>query len=92
MKALPFLKYVLVEEHEQTFQSLQQVKTRVRWAHQNLQNCVFFFLVWYSGTGGLEASLFAWDLFKMYQNFARQKGWSFEVLSHTTSDLGGTRV
>jgi hypothetical protein len=28
----------------------------------------------------------------MYQNFARQKGWSFEVLSHTTSDLGGTRV
>jgi peptide chain release factor 1 len=44
------------------------------------------------GTGGLEASLFAWDLFKMYQNFAQHKGWSFEVLSHSASELGGTRV
>ena len=39
--------------------------------------------------GGEEANLFARDLFDMYQGCASRKGWSFEVLSSDTSDLGG---
>ncbi|KAG2386195.1 hypothetical protein C9374_002641 [Naegleria lovaniensis] len=33
------------------------------------------------GTGGDEASLFAMELFKMYEKYALAKGWKFEVLS-----------
>lgn len=43
------------------------------------------------GTGGLEAGLFAMDMFKMYQNYAQDSGWQFETLSITTSDLDGLR-
>jgi len=39
--------------------------------------------------GGEEANLFARDLFEMYRGFAQRKGWSFEVLGSTPSDLGG---
>jgi peptide chain release factor 1 len=39
--------------------------------------------------GGEEANLFARDLFSMYQRWAEQHGWRFEVLSADPSDLGG---
>lgn len=42
-----------------------------------------------AGTGGEEASLFAAELFRMYQKFAAQKGWKFEVMSISESDMGG---
>ena len=44
-----------------------------------------------AGTGGDEAALFAGDLLQMYTQYAAQKGWSFEVLSATPTDLGGFR-
>jgi peptide chain release factor 1 len=34
-----------------------------------------------AGTGGDEASLFAGDLFRMYERFAARQGWQTEVLS-----------
>jgi len=40
------------------------------------------------GTGGDEASLFAMELFKMYEKYAFQKGWKFEVLS-ISANIGG---
>jgi peptide chain release factor 1 len=42
-----------------------------------------------SGEGGEESALFAGDLFKMYQKFIEQKGWSLEVLDSQETDLGG---
>ncbi|XP_062007538.1 peptide chain release factor 1, mitochondrial [Rosa rugosa] len=42
-----------------------------------------------AGTGGEEASLFAMDIFKMYERFSHNKGWMFEVLDITESDLKG---
>ncbi len=43
------------------------------------------------GTGGEEAALFAADLMRMYQKYAEAKGWRFEVMEMTESDLGGLR-
>jgi len=42
-----------------------------------------------AGTGGEEAALFASDLFRMYQRYAELRGWKFEVLSISETDLGG---
>ncbi|MAV29094.1 MAG: peptide chain release factor 1 [Legionellales bacterium] len=42
-----------------------------------------------AGTGGDEASLFAGDMFRMYQIFAQTQGWRWQVVSSTLSDQGG---
>ncbi|XP_028804500.1 uncharacterized protein LOC114759490 [Neltuma alba] len=42
-----------------------------------------------AGTGGEEASLFAMDIFKMYEKYAHKKGWRFEVVDVAQSDLKG---
>ncbi len=44
-----------------------------------------------AGTGGDEAALFAGDLFNMYQRYAADKGWRFEVMELAESDLGGLK-
>ena len=41
------------------------------------------------GTGGDEASIFAGDLFRMYQRFADQQGWSFQIMDFTEGSTGG---
>jgi peptide chain release factor 1 len=42
-----------------------------------------------AGTGGDEASLFAGEIFKMYQKYAQLMGWKWEELSLTKSEIGG---
>lgn len=42
-----------------------------------------------AGTGGDEASLFAGDLFRMYQRFAQEKGFQFEVDDFMEGSVGG---
>ncbi len=42
-----------------------------------------------AGTGGLEAALFAGDLFRMYERYASENGWKVEVLSSSEGDAGG---
>ena len=44
-----------------------------------------------AGTGGLEASLFASDLFKMYEKVCHKKKWSLELISISKSDAGGLK-
>ena len=44
-----------------------------------------------AGTGGDEASLFALDLFRMYQRFAEKSGWKVELLSTSDSPAGGLK-
>ena len=38
------------------------------------------------GAGGAEGSLFACELFEVYRAFSREMGWTFKVLTDTTSD------
>ena len=42
-----------------------------------------------AGTGGDEASLFAGDLFRMYERFAAKQGWKVEVVSASEGAMGG---
>lgn len=42
-----------------------------------------------AGTGGDEASLFAGDLFRMYERFAALQGWKVEVISASEGTVGG---
>ena len=42
-----------------------------------------------AGTGGDEAALFAADLLRMYERFAADQGWRFEMVSANASDIGG---
>ncbi len=44
-----------------------------------------------AGTGGLEASLFASDLFKMYEKVSNKKKWELELISISKSDAGGLK-
>jgi peptide chain release factor 1 len=42
-----------------------------------------------AGTGGDEASLFAGDLFRMYERFAAKQGWKVELVSASYGSMGG---
>jgi len=44
-----------------------------------------------AGTGGDEASLFAADLFSMYQRFSDLNNWNFEILSISETGLKGIK-
>ena len=44
-----------------------------------------------AGTGGLEASLFASDLFKMYEKISHKKKWIVELISISKSEAGGLK-
>ncbi|ROT98461.1 peptide chain release factor 1 [Histidinibacterium lentulum] len=43
------------------------------------------------GTGGEEAALFAGDLLRMYARYAERRGWRFEVLEESATELGGVK-
>jgi peptide chain release factor 1 len=42
-----------------------------------------------AGTGGDEASLFAGNLFRMYERYAAKQGWKVEVISASEGSMGG---
>jgi len=42
-----------------------------------------------AGTGGVEASLFAADLLRMYSRYAVKKGWKAEPIDASTTEKGG---
>lgn len=44
-----------------------------------------------AGTGGVEAALFAGDLFRMYTKYAVKKGWSIETMSSSLTEKGGVK-
>jgi peptide chain release factor 1 len=44
-----------------------------------------------AGTGGEEAALFAADLARMYQRLAEARGWRWEMVEATPTELGGFR-
>jgi peptide chain release factor 1 len=44
-----------------------------------------------AGTGGDEAALFASELFDMYKRFAEGRGWKYEILDFSPTELGGLK-
>ncbi len=42
-----------------------------------------------AGTGGLEASLFVSDLYRMYTKYAAKLGWSVDLMESSRSEAGG---
>ena len=44
-----------------------------------------------AGTGGDEATLFAQEIFRMYDRYAESQGWRVEVLSTSLSGIGGLK-
>ena len=42
-----------------------------------------------AGTGGDEASIFAGDLFRMYQRYVDTKGWKMELVNMSENQIGG---
>src|SRR5271155_137455 len=44
-----------------------------------------------AGTGGDEAALFAAELFDMYKRFADRRGWKYEILDLSSTELGGLK-
>ena len=44
-----------------------------------------------AGTGGLEASLFAAEIFRMYTKYAQSQGFKVEVFSQSATEAGGVR-
>ncbi len=42
-----------------------------------------------AGTGGDESAIFAGDLFKMYSYYAEMNSWKVEIVSSSSSDMGG---
>jgi peptide chain release factor 1 len=53
-----------------------------------LDECAAFLEI-RAGAGGLEASLFAADLLRMYANYALRRGWQASVVSEHKTDLKG---
>ncbi|CUJ32111.1 peptide chain release factor 1 [Cognatishimia activa] len=43
------------------------------------------------GTGGDEAALFAGDLLRMYQRYSEARGWTFEIIEESATELGGIK-
>lgn len=44
-----------------------------------------------AGTGGLEAELFAAEIFRMYQRFAQNQNWQVNIMSSNYTALGGLK-
>ena len=44
-----------------------------------------------AGTGGEEAALFAADLFRMYQRYAENQRWKFEIMAISETGIGGCK-
>jgi len=42
-----------------------------------------------AGAGGQESALFAADLYRMYTRYAENRGWKYDSLDSSASDLGG---
>jgi peptide chain release factor 1 len=81
-------------------EEIEAAKTRMTDLEQELQKMLLpkdandernIFLEIRAGTGGDESALFAGDLLRMYTRFAERNRWQVEMVSESTSDLGGYR-
>ncbi|MCM8757455.1 MAG: peptide chain release factor 1 [Candidatus Omnitrophica bacterium] len=100
-KQINELEGVLKEKHDPEFlklvdQECNQLKQRYRDLEEKItssltlpQNDKDIIMEIRAGTGGLEASLFAADLYRMYTKYATKKGWQIEPIYAHPTELGG---
>ncbi|MBN1982584.1 MAG: peptide chain release factor 1 [Chitinivibrionales bacterium] len=44
-----------------------------------------------AGTGGVEAGIFAADLYRMYTSYIEKRGWKIEIMSSSVGELGAVK-
>ncbi len=84
--------------HEMAEEELQKATRRKEALEKDIQLLLLpkdpndernIFLEIRAGTGGDEAAIFAGDLFRMYQKYAENRGWTLEVLNQSHGEHGG---
>ena len=87
----PDLREMAEAEREEATVRLAEVEDRVRLQllPKDAADAGNAILEIRAGTGGDEAALFAGDLFRMYQRYAADKGWSVEAVSASEGTAGG---
>ncbi|GGH76518.1 MAG: peptide chain release factor 1 [Bacteroidetes bacterium] len=78
-------------ELEESKEQLEQLEEDIKWMlipkdPEDSKNAV---LEIRAGTGGDEASLFAGDLFRMYQRYVEGRGWKMELVNSNEGTVGG---
>lgn len=92
----------LLSDEKESADYVKEELKNLREKHEKLENDIKLWLIGEdprdkkdvvvevrAGTGGLEASLFAADLLRMYTKYAEKMGWKVELLSSSPSDMGG---
>jgi peptide chain release factor 1 len=89
----PELRGLAEEELERVRTSLPEAEQAVRLAllPKDAADARSAILEIRAGTGGDEAALFAADLVRMYQRLAERRGWRWDVVEETPTELGGLK-
>ena len=79
-----------IEQHEAALPCLEDKIRRFLVPHDpnDLNNAIAEIR---AGTGGIEAGIFAADLYRMYCRYAESKSWNVEVLSSSYGELGSIK-
>ena len=97
------LEAALGQKHDHEFMELaraelQDLKNKISGLEQSLKNILAgedeflgkdVIVEIRQGTGGMEAGLFAADLYRMYTKYAANKGWTIEPMAVHPTELGG---
>lgn len=77
-----------LKEHTEKLESLsEQIKVLLLPKDPNDEKNVIVEIR--GGTGGEEAALFAYDLYRMYAAYAQKRGWRTEIVGLNETELGG---
>ena len=68
-----------------------EIQLKEKLLNKQARHANSMFLEIRAGTGGEEAALFAHDLLTMYMKYAEKRRWKTELMSASTSDLGGLK-
>ena len=92
MLADPEMKEMVQEEMAALQKEIPELKDQLRVAliPPDPYEGVDIILEIRAGTGGDEAALFAYDLFRMYSRFCEKNRWKLDILSSSYISVGGT--
>ncbi|MGP9544899.1 peptide chain release factor 1 [Psychrobacter sp. AOP7-B1-25] len=87
----PDMKEMMVDEIDSARDTIVEMEEalNVMMLPKDPNDKVPAFLEIRAGTGGDEAAIFSGDLFRMYQKYAQNQGWTVEVLSANEGEHGG---
>lgn len=87
------MRELLEEEVSELKKKIESLNNEVETAifPVDKENSLSAFLEIRAGTGGLEASLFAKDLVRMYTVYSQRMGWQFSYVDIAETEVGGIR-